>query len=392
MYPALKHIIVLGLSLTLPWPLQPTSAQPAREDAERPREPTRADILKQIEQAGRTRPEWWDATALTYPQTLDLSWPKPAGKWNAEVNPGQYMFSVVNRRPELWRSAAKLCYQIATAQATPDFGRNQATDWLARIEGRYLCDYASAAYWWQHLQERAGQLGPNQALCLAECYWQLGSRSMAKDVLDKLDRGTVKLRGEMGPLAEALETAEAEAKRATRTEDIWIAAADACRQRGALEQAEDFYQRVAKHTDNAHFRAWAEEGQKAAQTWAALRLERLPDGTYEGSATGYRGPVTVKVSVSHGRLVDLGVVSHTEDCFGRALTDVPKQLVDRQGSSWADAVTGATRKRAGAANRPRPLVAGVDAVSGATRTSDAILNATAAALARQATASPTQKR
>lgn len=368
------------LTLLLAWPMHPVAGQPAPADASPRRESARADLLKQIEQAGRTKPEWWDATPLTYPETLDLTWPKPKGKWNANVNPGQYMVSVINRRPDLWHNAAKLCYQIATAPTTPDFGRNQALDWLARIHGRFLCDDATAAYWWQCLRERSGQLSPAQAICLAECYWRLGSRTLAKGILSKLDQGTVKLRGEMGPLADAITAAEAEAKRSPRTEEIWLAAANACRQCGELEQAESYYKRVAKQTRNPRFRAWADEGLAAVQTWASLRLDRVPDGTYEGAATGYRGPLTVNVSVRHGRLTAVAVVSHKEDWFGRALTDTPQQLIDKQDRSWADTVSGATRKRAHRPPRQRPLVAGVDAVSGATRTSDAIIAATAVAL------------
>jgi uncharacterized protein with FMN-binding domain len=61
--------------------------------------------------------------------------------------------------------------------------------------------------------------------------------------------------------------------------------------------------------------------------------------------------------VRGGRLESVRVTDHKEKQFYSALTDTPRQLVDKQS------------------------IQGVDAVSGATITSEAIINATAKALA-----------
>ncbi|HPY50061.1 MAG TPA: FMN-binding protein [Sedimentisphaerales bacterium] len=63
------------------------------------------------------------------------------------------------------------------------------------------------------------------------------------------------------------------------------------------------------------------------------------------------------MTVKDGRIQSVRVTSHEEKQFYSALTDTPNQIIAKQG------------------------VKGVDAVTGATMTSEAILNATAKALA-----------
>jgi len=86
-------------------------------------------------------------------------------------------------------------------------------------------------------------------------------------------------------------------------------------------------------------------------------VRRAADGVHHGRSTGYAGPVEVDVTVRDGRLESVRVTRHQEKQFYSALTDTPQQIVQKQS------------------------VQGVDAVSGATITSEAIINATAKALA-----------
>jgi uncharacterized protein with FMN-binding domain len=65
----------------------------------------------------------------------------------------------------------------------------------------------------------------------------------------------------------------------------------------------------------------------------------------------------VELVVAGGRIDSVKVAKHKDDIFFTSLTDVPKAIVDRQG------------------------LGGIDAVSGATVTSMAIVNAAAKALA-----------
>ena len=68
------------------------------------------------------------------------------------------------------------------------------------------------------------------------------------------------------------------------------------------------------------------------------------DGTYEGSGTGFRGgTTTVSVTVSNGNITDVQVVSNGDDApyFNKAKSSVISQIIDTQSSS-VDAVSGAT--------------------------------------------------
>ena len=96
---------------------------------------------------------------------------------------------------------------------------------------------------------------------------------------------------------------------------------------------------------------------EAIRLYEALDLAKIPDGTYQGTAVSFRGPLTVQVIIAGGRIESVKVHRHKDDIFFTSLTDVPRQIVETQG------------------------VKDIDAISGATVTSMAIVNAAAKALA-----------
>lgn len=67
------------------------------------------------------------------------------------------------------------------------------------------------------------------------------------------------------------------------------------------------------------------------------------DGTYTGSANGNNGPIEVSVTVENGNITDVTIVSHEETAgiSDPALEDIPKAIVEQQ-STQVDAVAGAT--------------------------------------------------
>jgi len=67
------------------------------------------------------------------------------------------------------------------------------------------------------------------------------------------------------------------------------------------------------------------------------------DGTYTGSASGYRGQTTVQVTVDNGYITDIEVVSTGDDSefFSRAQSSVVSAIITSQ-SPQVDSVTGAT--------------------------------------------------
>ncbi|WP_314032829.1 FMN-binding protein, partial [Mogibacterium timidum] len=87
----------------------------------------------------------------------------------------------------------------------------------------------------------------------------------------------------------------------------------------------------------------AKQQAKEAQTIGSeVSTEDLKDGEYEGTATGYGGPLTVRITIKDGKLTDIKVVSHTEtpEYFSRASAVIGKIL--RSGNVNVDSVSGAT--------------------------------------------------
>lgn len=87
----------------------------------------------------------------------------------------------------------------------------------------------------------------------------------------------------------------------------------------------------------------------------ALSLTKMKDGTYQGSSMGYVTDITVEVTVKSGKISSFRIVSHKENRALKSLETVPQQIVSRKTPS-------------------------VDAYSGATITSYAVMNATMKAL------------
>lgn len=70
------------------------------------------------------------------------------------------------------------------------------------------------------------------------------------------------------------------------------------------------------------------------------------DGSYEGTAEGYAGPLTVEVLIEGGEIADVVVVDHeeTEEIMEDTgvLETIPEEIVANQGTEGVDAVTEAT--------------------------------------------------
>ena len=81
---------------------------------------------------------------------------------------------------------------------------------------------------------------------------------------------------------------------------------------------------------------------------------------YGTRAQDITGTMRDEAKVAGGKIVALSVTSHTEKQFYAALTDTPKQIMDKQG------------------------IQDIDGTSGATITSQAIIHASARALAQGA--------
>jgi uncharacterized protein with FMN-binding domain len=323
---------------------------------------TPADVRAIIAKVGPTEPDWLKSTQSNYPKTLDLSWPeKPPPPWNNQKNVGQYIWDVINPNATRWREGLKLVDTLLKSKSDPNL-KSRAMKELANMYYRFFQDYARAAYWWQ----QAGvTIDDGPGFYLAECYWRLGSKQMALDFMKaatQFDLDEIKLLGDMGETDRAIDVANK-----FDEHDAWLRGGDACRLAGRLPEAKAFYEKVVNTPATGQRANRMKRAQERAQaSLDALKLyemadvAKVKDGTYKDSSLGYEGQVEVTVTVQNKKIESVKVTQHHEKQYYSSLTDVPAQIIAKQG------------------------VKGVDATSRATLTGDAIINATAKALSQGA--------
>ncbi len=328
---------------------------------------TRAEVENLIKDVGSTSPQWWDSVELTYPETLDMSWPLRAdGPWNARKNVGQFIWDVINPNPGRWKEGVKLVHHLMILHKDDSAKVCRSMNTLGRMFHDLLEDWPRAAFWWRMSAQRGGPYDP---LGLAHCYWKLGNRSMAVEILSQYRQdytrhgAIIRLWAEMGEFDKAMKFADEKALFGTA--DVgYLAAGDVCRLRGDLKQALTYYEKVlttaatnSREGDTKHNRERARANIEAVKCFDSLDLSRIPDGVYSAGSPAYAGPLHVEVAVKSNRIESVRITKHKERQFYSAFTDTPNRIIERQS------------------------VKGIDAVSGATMTSEAIINATAKALA-----------
>ena len=336
---------------------------------------TRAEVEALIKEVGGSQPDWWDSVELRYPETLDTSWPVrlPRGtRWNANRNVGQFIWDVINPNPSRWREGVKLVNHVMILNKDDPAKVRRSLDTLGRMFHDLLEDWGRAAFWWRKSIEMGGWA---DSVKLAHCYWELGNKEMAVELLSEIQRNyrsdaaTIRLWGEIGDVDQAVTLAESDAKYGM-AEDLYLAAGDVCRQAGRYAEAIGYYEKVMAQAGwgrgggrgrgghgRGNVRERARASLEATKLFDALDLKRIPDGTYTGNSMAYAGQLYVEVSVKAGRIESVRVTQHRERQFYSAITDTIRQIVSKQS------------------------VKGVDATTGATMTAEAIINATARALA-----------
>ncbi|NDK15063.1 MAG: FMN-binding protein [Armatimonadetes bacterium] len=322
---------------------------------------TKAEVEALIAKEGKSAPAWWDSVQVNYPNSLDLDWPQPPqGPWNAQKNVGQYVWDVINPNPSRWKEGVRFMHFLATKHQKDPKVFRRAVNAMARMYQDLLADWARAAFWWR--------VTGDNPLGLAQCYWELGSKDMTAKVLNRYPSdntrygAVIKLWADMGEFDRALKLAKAKAR--TMPAAAYLVAGDACRQVGKHSEALGYYEKVLsaqggseRPDDVKRNKQRAAASVEAIKVFDLLDLKRVPDGTYKSSSLAYAGQLEVAVTVKGHRIAGVKVTKHQEKQFYSALTDTPKQIVAKQG------------------------LKGIDAVSGATMTSEAVLNATAKALA-----------
>lgn len=350
-------------------PKDPPKPDPAKQPDDKPNANapvvrTQAEVDALIDQVGKTPPDWWAGVPVNYPKTLDLSWPQPPPPpWNPQKNVGQYLWDIVHPNPGKWREGVRFIHQILTIDKDNPAVVQRAMDTLGRMYHDLLQDWARAAFWWRKAGVENQVSGAT--IELAHCYWMLGCREMAEAILNKAGAdftrsgSVIRLWAELGEVDKALKLAEA---RAGSDPDVgFLAAGDVCRLASRYPEAIVDYQKVVDATagsrDLPRNKDRAKASLEAVRLFDLLDLKKVRNGLYKDSSLGYEAPVEVEVNVQNGKIVDVKVTQHREKQFYSSITDTPPRIIAKQG------------------------VKGVDTTASATITSEAIINATAKALA-----------
>ena len=328
---------------------------------------SRVEIESLIEKVGKTPPDWWDSTPLTYPPTLDLDWPMRAeGPWDARKNVGQYIWDVINPNPGRWKEGIKLVNHLMIRHKDDPQKLVRAMETLGHMYHDLMEDWARAVFWWRLCERHGGYV---DLVGLAHCYWKLGSKEMAVAALteigpdDTRHGAVIKLWADMGEFDRALALVQQRVGEGMPT-SAYLTAGDTCRLAGRYGEALAWYQKalttkedIGREVDVKKDKERAQASMQAIRLFDTLDVAEVADGVYTANSIAYAGPLHVEVTVKGGRIEAVRVTKHEEKQFYSALTDTPNQIVRKQG------------------------VKGVDAVTGATMTSEAIINATAKALA-----------
>lgn len=310
-------------------------ASPAQTS--RPAEQTPEQVEAVIRQAGATNPDWWDSVKLDYPKTLDMTWTKSAPNGVED-----YLAKDIRPVPANWKLGIRVVSEAIRVNKDNPERLRQTYEALGDMFAGMMGDFAHAAYYYrmcgtQKVYDR-----------LALCYWKLGSRKMASDLLDSLATdptptgGVIRMWGYLQEPQEAADVAEASAKTGDK-ETIYLAAGDAMRACGQGDRAIVYYQKAMNpDATDAKIKPIAQLNIDALKALAKLEMFRLRDGKYAQTVAGYSGNMTVELAFSAGKITSAKVTDSADSGALLAPTEIPARIVKSQNFRGIDAVTGAT--------------------------------------------------
>ncbi len=413
--PILRHVAIASVLLALVGAASEANGQDRVE-----RSKSEADAL--IAQAGSTSPDWWNAVELEYPETLDLNWPVRQGFGEgpggfeergrggrgrgrgrrggpfgggdsgfgrdpaSPTNVDDYLIRVVYPNPSRYKAGIKLVHHLMIRNKDDREKVKRSLNTLGEMFYGLLGDYARAAFWWQKCDQMGGT---TDSVKLARCYFELGSQAAAVELLSQTDgnnarnaKDAIKLWARIGQVDKALSMIESlsgtggqgmggfdrRGPRGMTRSDKYLLSAEICRSAGRYDDALAYYEKILALPDS-ETRPWnhhetddkfhADINRIGTESLKKLDLKRIPDGPYTATVEAYGGQMTVQVVLKNGNIESVDVTRHWEtyEYFVMA-QPTARQMVEKQS------------------------VAGADVITGATVTSDAIINAVAAALAK----------
>ncbi len=343
------------------------TAMSRQESAPVQRSPSAIEAL--IDKEGRTPPEWFDATPLDFPDTLDLTWPEPTPVvWNYTRNVDHYLYDIINSNPGRYRSGVRLMHHMLALNENNEATRARIMNELGRMYYQFFRDYPRAAFWWRQakVDHDARFIHTASPACLAECYAALGNTELAAGLLHRLPVTLPVIRawGALKQPDKALRLAELALKQGVPPNEVFLAQGDVCRANRDFSRAIDYYQKVLELSAAGEKAQQIKKDQeRARETIEIIRLfdtidvSRIPDGAYAGRSLGYYGDIKVNAVIKAGRLESIEVTQLSDRQYFHAVDQTIQRIVSKQ------------------------TVKDVDAVSGATITSEAVIRASAKALA-----------
>jgi len=333
-------------------------------------EKTKTEIDAYIKQAGSIAPDWWDSVGLNYPETLDMNWPVREGLmegrfefegrggrdfrgerggrgfrgerggrgfpgerggrgfgWerNSQTTVDQYLIQVIYPNPSRHKEGIKLVNHLMILHKNDMEKLRRSLNTLGQMFYELFDDYTRAAFWWQKYTQMGGSTDP---LKMARCYFELGSKATAAELLLQADsrysrnnKDLIKLWAKIGEVDKALEMIESDSATSSSGMDrmyfrggmvnsqseSYLLAAEICRGAGRYDEAIAYYEKVLALPDsytrsmNHHEtdgKVKADANLEATRLLKKLDLKRVPDGSYTASTTGYGGPLIIRVVIS----------------------------------------------------------------------------------------------
>ncbi|MCS1412065.1 MAG: hypothetical protein M2R45_05268 [Verrucomicrobia subdivision 3 bacterium] len=323
-----------------------------------------------IAQQGRTPPRWFRETTLDFPNTLDLSWPdtKPP-TWNYTRHVEHYIWDIINSNHVRYRSGVRFMHHLLQVNRDSPGTLAKIMNELGRMYFEFFDDYARAAFWWQNAKvtENERYARSDSPARLAECYWRLGNRSMAEKLLQQLPLtcGIIKLWGDLQATDRAISLAQEAITQGLEASEVYLLAGDALRTAKRYDEAIAYYEKALKLEGSGANKEQIERNQRRAsgaieliQLFDKLNFADLTDGQYEDKSYGYAGNIHLKTHVRNGMLNEIKITSLSDKQYYHAVDATIKKILRQQ------------------------TVKGIDAISGATVTSEAVIRATAKAMAQ----------
>ena len=291
------------------------------------------------------------------PTSLDLTGAAAASRANPTRELARYFHFNLDQNPYRHKEGCKLAHHIIAVNKDNKEIKTWALQKLGQYYGQLLQDYARGVFWYRKAAS-AGPLRTMDVAILASCYGKLGSKEMALAELDKagqVNSQAIRVLAEIGEVDKAIGLAGQLA--AVSPDEGNLLAGDLCRFSGRYDEAIKYYQQAVKGNGKSYrYRNRAATSIEAIRAMQLLDLAKTPDGVYRGTGVGYRGPITVEVTAKAGRIEKVEIVGSRDDWPLNIEIAMPAQIIEKQS------------------------VKGIDNVSAATFTAEAVLNGTAKAL------------